>query len=423
MTSKTLNKIFSSRIFYMLFSLLAAIALWMYVEITENEIVPFKVENVQVSFKNKELLNDRSLLIASYSPQKVTLFFEGPRSVISRLSSQNLAAVIDLAGITATGAAYNEYVVTYPDGVDLNLTELTAKSDARITLIVDRKSERPVRVTVEDYRGGTASEDLIADSAIFDPQTIMVSGPDNLISRIKEAIVQIPRESLTTTYTGDLGYVLLDENGEVLDESQLDSITLSAETIHVTIPVRRTKKVPLKVSFVHGAGSTDLNTKVSYDPEFISVAGDPDAIRDLNNIMLTTIDTTRMRDLKTSGSYQIIIPNNVTNLSGETEATVTVELLGMEIGYFSTTNLQVSNIPTGCTPVIINTGLVVSVRGRKEDLNLITDNMSIRVEADLIDMEPGTYQVPAKVYIDGIDADIGAVGEYRITVVLTRDNL
>jgi YbbR domain-containing protein len=329
-------------------------------------------------------------------------------------------AEVNLSNITATGFTPISYDIIYPSDIDSSISNDDQQNVPRISLIVDRMSRVPVPVKV-DYKGGTASDDLIADAAIFDPQTVIVSGPEEVISKIDYANVPITRVNLSSTFNADLEFVLYDETGEELTETQLKAITLNTKLIRVTVPIRQMKDVPLSVALVHGAGSTELHTNVICEPRFITVAGDPDAIRDFNSITLTTIDTTRMSKLKTTETYQIIIPNYLTNKSGETEASVTVELLGLDIGYYSTPNLEVSNTPAGLSAVILNQSVLVLIRGKKEDLELITDNMSIRVVADLADRELGLHQVPAKVYVDGIDADIGAVGNYMITVRLIKE--
>ena len=292
-------------------------------------------------------------------------------------------------------------------------------------LSVDRVSSKTVPVMVE-YKAGTASEDLMADTPIRDPQQIRVRGPEEVVSKIKDAFVPIPRESLASTFEDDLEFVLRDENGEEFDEKRLEGVTFSAEMVRVTIPIKQKKDISLSASCMHGAGSTDINTKITVEPPFITLAGDPDAMKELNTIILTTIDTVRLRELTTIESYPIFYENYYEILSGVKEATVTIELLGLTTKYSRTENLQVSNVPVGFTYKIINESVVVLIRGTEEDLNYIMEDDNgndnrIRIVADLTDREAGTHRIPAKVYIDGTDANIGAVGEYTLTVILQRD--
>jgi len=420
MLRKILSKIFTSRVFFLIFSLFVAVALWMYVEYSENREDTYSVSNVPVVFRGEEILADRSLLISSSYPKTVTLQFDCPRSVGMRLNNQTLSVEVDVTSVTSTGPTALLFDIIYPDDVNIDLITRDFRSVNRITLIIDRQTSWTVPVRV-DYRGGTANEDLVADAEIYDPQTIIVSGPEEVVSRIKQAFVPIPKENLASTYTGDLGFMLLDENGDQLDESLLSLVTPLPETIHVIIPVKQTKNVPLSVAILHGAGSTDQNTSVVCDPAYVTLAGEPAEIRDFNSITLGTIDTTRFRE-RTTEPFMIIIPNNLTNLSGETEASVSVEIMGLDPYFFSTSNLHVMNAPTDdYYRIEIKTqSLDVWVRGKKEDLELISEDQ-IRVVADLTGANTGTARYPAKVFIDGTDADVGAVGDYRITVAIIRE--
>jgi len=94
--------------------------------------------------------------------------------------------------------------------------------------------------------------------------------------------------------------------------------------------------------------------------------------------------------------------------------------LGLDIDYYSTSNLHVINKPADYDAEVRTQSLDVWIRGKREDLDQIS-LANIRVVADLTDIRSGTSRVQARVFIDGTDADVGAVGEYRITVTLIRE--
>jgi len=161
---------------------------------------------------------------------------------------------------------------------------------------------------------------------------------------------------------------------------------------------------------------------VSYDPLYITVSGDPEVIREFNHIMLGTVDTTRFFETTTE-AFPIIVPNHFTNLSGETEAHVLVEVRNLSTAYFNAENLQYVNVALGHTATIMSRTLDVWIRGNKEDLDNLVSLTNIRVVADLREYSLGSYIVPARVYVDGVDpAKIGAVGDrYRLAVTIERD--
>jgi len=404
------------KILYVLFAVIVSVALWMYVEITENEIQERTVPGISIEYRNEDVLRSKNLLISSREPEYISITFEGSQSVLASLLAPGALTVeVDLASINSTGTTFLSYEIMYPQGVSRNDVEIKGWSDSRITLIVDRLLERPIPVSV-NYTGGTASGDYMAEAAEFDPQTIIVWGPEAVVSRIHHVRVPILIENLSTTYTEDLEFVLFDENGEELEEELRDLLEFSHETIRVNIPVREIKDVPLTVTLWHGAGTTDANTSVRIEPLTIKIAGDPEVIRDINSISLGTIDMLSF-GLTTTEAFAIPIPNNIMNISGETEALVHVDVLGLDIAHRSASNLQVINTPSGHRADILTQSLDIRLRGAIEDLDQIT-SINLRVVADLADQSPGTTRVTAKIYIEGIEALVDPVGIYEITVTI-----
>jgi len=420
MFKEILSKI-SRRILYVIFAVIVSITLWMYVEITENDIQINSVGNIAINFRNEDVLRDRGLLITSFSPAQLTITFEAPRSEMARLSVPGALAVeVDLANVLSSGPAELVYDIIYPSGVNVNAVEELGSSVERITLMVDRLLDRQLQVRV-NYTGGLASEDLIVEAIEFDPQTITVWGPERVVSRISYVRVPILRENLATTYREELEFILIDENDEILelDDSQLELLEFSHETIHVTIPIMEMKDVPLTIILAHGASTSEANTNWTIEPTTIKISGDPVALREINHILLGTVNMQRF-GLSDTEAFPIIPPNHITNISGETEAMVRIEVIGLDIAFRSTTNLHVINIPPGHRADILTQSLDVRLRGQAEELALIT-SMNLRVVADLSEASSGTARIPARIYIDGIDVSVDPVGEYEITVTITAE--
>jgi len=423
MLRNKLSKLFSSRVFFMIFALLAAVALWMYVEITENETQPREL-NVPVVFVNDAILRDRGFLVSSYEPQTVRLSFEAPLNIAAQLTDATVSVEVDLANITRTGHLHESYRINFPSGINRNRVTPSSASVELIALLIDQVSIRtiPVRST---YTGGTATDDLIADPVIVEPQTIIIEGPEAIITRIDHANVPIFRESLSSTYVDNLPFILMDEFGYELEETYLEFITTNVETIGITVPIKQTKDIPLDVAFAHAAGSSDQNTSRTIEPPSITVSGDPEALRDFDTLILNTIDMSQFTSSATQ-SFPISLPQHIQNDSGESSATVMISVHGLASEDFAVENLFVVNTPPGHSYEFVSRVIDVRLRGRAEDLVNITE-MNIRVVADLSDLitepltEPERFRTLARVYIDGTEADIGAIGEHRITIRLIPD--
>jgi len=419
MIKEKLKKILT-KTFYVIFAIAVSIALWVYVEITENEIQTQVVPNIRIDYRNEDVLRDRGMLVTRSLTENLTLTFEGPRAYLSRLAAPGALSVeVDLSNIMSTGANQLTYEIIYPPQVNVNAIDIRSRSATRITLEVDRVSDRQIPVVV-NYMGGTAADYLIPEAAEFDPPMIRISGPDGVLSMIDHIYVPILRENLSASITEDFDFILVDDNGEELSEELREALEFSHDTVRVTIPVRQIKDLALTVLLSHGVGTSEDNTNWSVTPQFVTVSGDPEVIRDLNQITLGTIDMLSL-ELSDTRPFPIIIPEHLTNMSGETTAQVHVEVFRLSIGYHSTSNLHTINIPQGFRDDIITQSLDVRIRGREEDLVQV-GSMNIRVVADLTDFGAGHNSVPVNIYIDGIDVAIDVVGDYRIFVTLTAED-
>ncbi|MDR0489995.1 MAG: hypothetical protein LBH28_01945, partial [Oscillospiraceae bacterium] len=283
MIGKKLNKVFSSKVFFIVFALILSVVLWMYVEINENQDMEKTIEFDSFVFLNEDIFNDRNFFITSMDPENVSLKIECPRLVAKSLDKNTVSLTVDLSKITSEGYTPLSYSVVYPNGVDTSQIRNQTKSVESIAFNVDIRKEREIRVEVP-YNGGTASSELLAKAPEFEPQTITVSGPESVISRIRAAVVPIMRERLETTYVDDLPFILVDENDEELDETAVSTLKFSHDRIHVTIPVSTVKTVALTVNYIYGAGATANNIRDVIDPPFVTISGDPDAIADYNSI-------------------------------------------------------------------------------------------------------------------------------------------
>ena len=414
MNRKKPGSVFSSKAFYIAFSILVSIALWMFVEINENQVIVKEVNGVVVVRKNEELLNDRSLSIASMDPETVTLTFECTRSVAQKLNRDTLSVEIDLSSITSRGSPYLPYEIIYPADVDVSAIERVGMSVEQISLRIDRLQTSPIQVEV--LYGGGVAEGYYMDPLYFSPQNISVSGSADAVSQVWKAQVNITeRENLTQTLEGNFRLTLLDANGAELSEALRNQLTVSDQTVHVTIPIKMTKEVPLEVVLNHGAGSSVENTTVTINPQTVMIAGDPEYVREINSIVLGTIDMTSF-GLSINNDMPIIIPQHVFSITEDRVARVSIQVSGLEVSYLTTSNIHIANEPKEYVVDIISRGVDVRVRGRPEDLAYLTED-SVRVVATVPEnFTLAQQRLNARVFIDGIDRDIGAVGVYYVNV-------
>jgi len=413
-TSKK-NSLLNSKIFWIVFSIVASLLLWGYVIAVEGEEGELTYYGIDVKFNGEETLRaSRGFVITDVSSNSVNVTLRGRRSVLSSFGADDLSAVIDVSNVSRTGMAEKSATINFPSNVDQSSIQVVSRTPNTISYYVDSEITQ-----TKELRGvfeGSVAEGYTRDEFIFDPATVRISGPAAAVDQVRYARVTVTRDDLDRTVSYETTYELVDAEGNIVENA---TIELETETVNVTLPIKATKSVPLTVDIISGGGATEKNVVITCVPETVTLAGDAETLSGLNRISVDTVNLSSF-DPSMTKTCTIIFPNNVENLSGETEVEVTVEIKGLATARRNVTNLDYANLPEGFTAEIVSRSLDVVIRGEESDVQEVAAN-NIRVVADLSDITTaGTAAVPARVYVDGF-ANVGAVGEYRMYVTIDRE--
>jgi YbbR domain-containing protein len=412
-----IDKLIKSKTFYIVISCIASVILWMYVASYENTTQSVTLTGLEVKYiGGEDILQDRNLLVTDKDMQDVTLTLLVKRSLVSQLTKDTVHVSVDLRDIRNSGEFDKIYTITY-DNVDEEDVIVTRRVPEYMKVNIERMDVNP-EVVVKGVFDGTVADGYMREPIVYSPETIEVSGPESVISRIAYAKVVIDRENLTRTVSGVVEFTLVDKDGQIVESSE---ITTSVDEIEYMIPIVKVKDVGLTVNLLSGGGATEDNAVVRIEPSTITLSGDAELLNSINQLQLGTIDLASFAQ-STTETFAIVLPNGVNNLSGEKEATVTVSIKGLETKRVITTNITFINVSEGYRPRAITQYKEVTIRGPKEIIDLIDKN-NIRIVGDLTDIgnAVGRYSVPTTVEILGY-REAGVIGDnYNVVVSLELD--
>ena len=416
--TSVMRKLYNSRIFWMIIALLASLSLWIYVIGQETEEYKQTFRGVKVELVGEDiLLNSRNMVVTDLSTSTVTVELAGPRRIVGSWSADDLTAQVDVSKLTQSAFTSLQYTVKFPDGKDTSGVRTTSKTPETVNFMVSAQTKKVIPV-VGSFEGSVA-DGFTAETPEFEPTTITVSGPESYLKSVSRAWVEFGSDEVNSTYSVDIGYVLQDDAGE---ECSTTGLSFSDDKVRATLRVLEVKEVPLSIDLIGAAGATSANTKVSIEPESITLAGDTSILSALNRISLATID---LGDFEStfSNEYMIIFDDGLKNLSGITEAKVSIEIVGLETRSFSVhqDNMSCINVTDGYTAEVLSENVVVRLRGPKDQIEQARSE-NIRLIADLKDYNTsvGQYMPPVRVYVDGAP-DVGAIGDYTISIDIRKD--
>ena len=198
--------------FLKLLSLVFAIILWAMVMSQTNPDRTKVVYDVPLEITGLTDLNARGLSLATESdelPSTVDVYLEVPMNDLSRATTDNVHATIDLSRITTTG----DY------SLQVNLTtvygEATSSSVSSVDVVVESltTSVVPVQVTTT----GTLSENYRLGSIVATPSQFQITGPETDVNRVAAAVVEVDLTNLTADFNRSVVYTLVDENGQAAE--------------------------------------------------------------------------------------------------------------------------------------------------------------------------------------------------------------
>ena len=412
MTTKSrMKKIYNSKAFWMIVSLLASLTIWVYVTSVETDESKTTFRGVKVELVGEDILRDsRNLVITDLDTSTVTVDVVGPRRIVGSLSSDQLTAQIDVSKLSRAAYTSQQYTIVYPDGIDTSKLSESRRTPETINFMVSAQTSKSIQV-----RGsfdGSLAEGFTAETPVFEPSTITITGSEAYLKNVEYAWVTFGKDNVDSTYTVETGFTLMDANNEPCSTT---GISFSTDVVRATLPLLTLKEVNLGVNIIEGAGANSTNTKITIEPESVTLAGDSALLAGMNKIILATIDLTDFSSTFTE-TYTIPIDNGLRNTTGETKATVTIEIVGLETKTFRVSNFSCTNVTEGYEADIITESKEITLRGTPEVLAQIR-NENIRAVADLTDYKEstGTYMPTVKIYVDGF-TDVGAIGEKENTI-------
>ena len=414
---KKTSKVFNSRVFWMAISLLCSFAMWAYITNPNSSDFQQTFRGVQVEFSGQEkLLSDRSLSISDVDTQSVTVTLRGSRSNVGKLRASDIKAVIDVSNIKQPNDMTWAYELQCPEGTDVSDITVVSKSPETINFTVVKNATKTV--SVKGSFEGEIAEGCVAEEFVFEPSTIVIEGPEETLAQIDHAWVSFGEGKIESTYSEEVGYKLMSESGAQISTKGL---MLSTNVITATQPILKTKEVPLTVNLIQGGGVDEDDCTVTIEPKTLKIAGDTRLVDDINSIVLGNIDLASFQSSYTH-TFAITLADEIQNLTGVTEANVTVEVRGTYTKTFTTDNISCKNVTNGYSATIDTKSIEITLRSKDTSALDKVKPDDISVVVDLKDYGTTTGQVIAAgtVYINGVE-NVGAVGDIRVSVTISKD--
>lgn len=415
---KQANKIYGSKVFWAVVSLILSLILWSYISNIDGSSMEKTFSDIEVKFSGEaELLSERSLAITNVDNSTVTVRIRGNRSVVGKLSSSDIKAVVDVSRITQPEDVSLTYDLAFPDNVSKSDITVVSRNPGTVSFTVVKNAVK--NVPVKGSFEGRIVDGCVAEELVFDPAFIEVKGPESIVEKIDHAWVTFGKnEKIDSTFSVETEFELQDADGVPVST---DELVLSAETVNATQPINKTKEIPLALNIIDGGGITEADCKISIEPQSISVAAESRLIDDKDSIILGTVDLASFQD-SYEQTFTIALDEGIENITGVTEATVKITIPSVKVRTVTVSNISCKNCSEGYTATINSEAVEIVLRSQNEDALNAVNAEDVAIVVDLSDYGTTTGQIRANgtAYVSGYE-NVGAVGEIKVLLTIMKD--
>ena len=340
-----------------LVAILFALIMWFAVINIADPVVSETFKNVPVQFVNTEVLTDAGMTyeILDNSAVVETITIYGPRTLVESLKGTDIVVKADMNDITVANT------------VAINVS-VDVRNSSKITNI--RSSSECVKLNIEESKSkqlvvnatttGKLASGYIVAGIELDQNRIRVSGPESIVSQIysAKANVDITEAGSDVATYGTVR--LYDKDGV---EIKSDMLVKSTEKVHINVDVVPTKYVPVKyqISGNPKDGYGVVEDKVTCDVMTVLIAGEVEALRDVNEIILTGNELS-VEEATEEKEFVIVLknylPDNIIlgdkEYDGRVTIKVPIEEVVTEVIEVLKADILFQNIPEGMSVSLVD---------------------------------------------------------------------
>lgn len=410
-----IKKLLDNKRFTVTLSIVLSFVLWLVIVTSQKSVIerPFSDIPVTVNLDNTFVSDNGMNIIGDISEQKFTVVVTGASYAVSSIKSGDITVYASAASVDAPGEYSLEVVASKSNPLaDYQIKSVTP-SNVKITFDYIDTKEFAIKAKAE---GVTAKEGLIAESAIVsgtEKDTVTISGPRTVINKIDSvvAFAQV-NKTLDVNETFDADLILYDTEGK---ELSAENLTLSAEKVKVTVPISKTKTVPIVVDFTNVPNGFNKES-ISYTLDYstVTVIGKPETVDKITNVTLSAIDLSSVSP--TANSYDVSpkLPEGVRLVENMQYVTVKLNIENYSQKIIAVSEIKHKGLESGLSVSEMSEIKNVRICGPRNIINRLN---TAYAEIDLTGKTAGQHSVEAVISFKDANT-VWAIGTYTTTVLI-----
>lgn len=414
------NLIYNNKL-AMLFSLILAFGIWIWVAIEKSPVVEITVSAVPVKIDMENSV-PAQLHLQTFGQAEfyVDVTVTGKRFVVSALTPEDLTVTAQTNYVDSAGTKSLQLKATANDSRDYEIQRI---SQNYIDVYFDTYKEAEFaiepRILAPDDK--TVVDGCILGSVLFSKNTVVVSGPSAEVNKVTGVIAETSVSApLSATITVQPEIKLQTDGQETLSYVELNT---GESTVTMTMPVLKKVVLPTSVTFKNAPGGyLNGDVPVTVSPSQIEAAVPIEKVGELKSISVGTVDFAELDSGYNTFNFKASDITEYTVVDSSARFRVTVNMTGTVTASFSVSaqNIAVTAQKDGFHSAVLTRGIEnIRVIGTAEEIAALTNDM-LYAEVDLSDAEitEGEQTVKVRIVIKG-SSKAWASGTYTVRIQTT----
>lgn len=411
----SIRKLLNNKKIVAILSVVLAFVFWMVLETGETPTIEQTISKIPVTLDTEgtvvaELGLDE---ITGVENKTVSVKISGPAYILSQINANDIEVSASVSDVTKPGQY--DLVLTASKKTFASEYKVLSITPGNIQASFDYIDTKQFTLETKVV-GVSATEGLVAEDPVVSDagnNIVTVKAPRTEMDKIASVVAYAEANevlSVTKSYDGIIS--LYDSNGNELDISKY---SLSATSVKISVPISKTKTVPLVATFKNEPDSYK-NTPIpnSLSVSEVTIIGPEETINATSFIELSPIDFNSIEKSKNSFEVSLVLPNGVKTLDKLESVTVKINTNSLGSKNFSISNVAAINNNSGYNVSLLNSIKNVKICGPSGVVYSLNAN-DLYAVVDISGKTKGEYTMAVTIK-SNVHTNIWQVGTYQATV-------
>lgn len=394
-----IKDLFLKNVWMKLLSIALAILAWCGIMNISDPNVRVTIRHVNVTKHNEEVVTGSGMIYEIDKGDAINVTISGPRSIVQKISNQDLDAYVDLNELSFTNVC--PIHVEFKSPSIRNSVEIVDKSENVMKLKLENMvtEHKPIQVEVV---GESAGYYAIATS---DPLMVEVYGSDTQISAIEKFVAKVDITGKSSSFEQLCDVTAYKSSGDSVDKTKfkanIDQCQVKVTMLHTkVINIVMDTNITCEYGFAAG--------EIIQAPATIEVAAPYDILSSLTEIVIPYKAKNVKETINENIKIADYLPENCHLVSDvdKVSLTVPVEMLDTEQAYSATvSNIEALNLASDLKVVKNDKTYSIKAWGVKGQIeNVKLENLGLYIDCRNI-KTPGTYTLAVRAKNDTVIVD------------------